>query len=131
MRVNEEEETNASKHPGSHVLFEPCADMLKSLGLHAYESLLTVQENGNVLVPVQNVGGGSAIRLEKGMKIGSLSSITENIEDVHFCKDYPEEVEDEKESKNDGEKPEELLKNEQCQSSQMKESSCGCEIHTL
>jgi len=38
---------------------------------------VTVQDNGNALIPVQNADGGSSVHLEKGMEIGIVSPVLE------------------------------------------------------
>ena len=42
---------------GTDVVFEPKLNLLKSYGLDSHESLVKVQDNGHVLVPVQNTDG--------------------------------------------------------------------------
>ncbi len=43
--------TEGSEHP---VLFEPKSELLEPLGLNVQESLVRVDENGCMLVPVEN-----------------------------------------------------------------------------
>lgn len=75
VEVNQDK-SNFHVHSGSCVLFEPQAGLFEPLGLHSHESLLTVQENGCVLVSVQNPGGAT-VRLDKGLNIGVVSCVLE------------------------------------------------------
>jgi hypothetical protein len=68
---------------GSSVLFEPHAGLLQPLGLHSHESLVTVQDNGCVLVPVQNPDG-TTVRLDKGLNIGDVRCISEHSEVINY-----------------------------------------------
>ena len=53
--------SNGNALTGSDVLFEPQVNLLEPLGISTQESLVTVQKNGRVLVPIQNTDGGSSI----------------------------------------------------------------------
>ena len=55
---------------GSPLLFEPRHHALEPLGLGSHESLVTVLDDGCMLVPVHNYQGTSAF-LEAGMEVGS------------------------------------------------------------
>ena len=55
--------------PGSSVLFEPTMDQLEPLGLHSHESLVTMAEDGSMLIPLLNPQGTSA-QLEGGAEVG-------------------------------------------------------------
>ena len=61
---------------GSHLLFEP-SQQLKSSGIHSLESLVTVCEDGCMLVPMVNVQGASA-ELYGGMEVGVVSCVGDN-----------------------------------------------------
>ena len=49
-----EAQVNPTFEAGTELLFEPNAESLRALGLSAQESLLCVQKNGMVLIPLQN-----------------------------------------------------------------------------
>ena len=55
--------------PGDSLLFEPVNDHLESKGLYSHESLVTIDRDGCMLVPMVNVHG-AATRLIEGMEIG-------------------------------------------------------------
>ena len=57
--------------PGDSVLFEPSNCQLEHKGLYSQESLVTVDDDGCILVPMVNVHGASTSLLE-GMEIGHV-----------------------------------------------------------
>jgi len=59
---------------GPPVLFEPESEVLTSTGLVLPESLVTVDDTGCTLVPVQNCEG-VCVHLEEEMKIGTVRHV--------------------------------------------------------
>ena len=59
---------------GTEVLFEPNAESLRALGLSAQESLLCVQRDGTVLIPLQNFKQDT-VDLEVGFKLGGVEPL--------------------------------------------------------
>ena len=76
MKVDHSDQLGCSVSNGSHVLFKP---EVEPLGLHSHESLVTVQDNGCVLVPVQNPEGTS-ICLDEGLNVGVVRYNTDCFE---------------------------------------------------
>ena len=76
---------NISVLPGQSVLFEPMSDQLECNGLHSHESLVMVDVDGCMLVPMANVYG-TATRLTEGMEVGyaqpleSIKSVTHDVQ---------------------------------------------------
>ena len=58
---------------GSPVLFEPKPEIL---GLSSHESVVTVRDNGCIVVPIRNPLGGS-VCMTKGLQIGTVRCVTE------------------------------------------------------
>ncbi len=65
---------------GDELLFEPNTNFLKSHGLSAQESLLTVRPHGTILIPMQNFQT-STVRLEEGMEIGQVELLGVSAQD--------------------------------------------------
>ena len=61
---------------GSPVLFEPKPDVFEILGLSSHESVVTVRDNGCIVVPIRNPVGGS-VCMTKGLQIGTVRCVTE------------------------------------------------------
>ena len=61
---------------GSPVLFEPKPDVFEILGLSSHESVVTVRDNGCIVVPIRNPVGGSVCMM-KGLQIGTVRCVTE------------------------------------------------------
>ena len=59
---------------GECLQFEPEHQSLDSLGVSALESLISVDDKGIAIVPIQNCQG-SSIRLEKGTRLGTIRPI--------------------------------------------------------
>ena len=57
------------------LLFEPEHAALEPLGVNAYESVVGVDENGEVWLPIENYQGVTA-RLEAGMHLGTIRETT-------------------------------------------------------
>ena len=64
--------------PGSPVLFEPLGHQLESVGLQSHESLVTMGDDGCILVPLLNVQGSSS-SLEEGMELG-IATCMQNLD---------------------------------------------------
>ena len=79
VKVYHSDQLGCSVSNGSHVLFEPEVGLFEPLGLHSHESLVTVQDNGCVLVPVQNPEGTS-VCLDEGLNVGVVRCITDCFE---------------------------------------------------
>ncbi len=62
--------------PGGSVLFEPSNGQLEPKGLYSQESLITIDDDGCMLVPMVNVHGASTQLLE-GMNIGCVQPLDE------------------------------------------------------
>ena len=56
------------------MLFEPKHDLLAPLGVNASECVVTVTEDGEVLLPVNNYQGITA-HMEAGMQLGTVRSV--------------------------------------------------------
>ena len=69
-------DSNSSELVGTDALFEPQLELLKSYGLDSHESLVKIQDNGHVLVPVQNTDGSCSVNLDVGRDIGVLKCVT-------------------------------------------------------
>ena len=59
---------------GTPLLFEPRHNALEPLGIGSHESLVTVLDDGCMMVPIQNYQGTSAF-LEAGMEVGCAVSV--------------------------------------------------------
>ena len=59
---------------GTEILFEPNTESLRALGLSAQESLLCVQRDGTVLIPLQNFKQDT-VDLEVGFKLGGVERL--------------------------------------------------------
>ena len=59
---------------GTGIHFEPIAESLRALGLSAHESLLCVQRDGTVLIPLQNFKQDT-VDLEVGFKLGGVEPL--------------------------------------------------------
>ena len=60
--------------PGTEILFEPNAEPLRALGLSAQESLLSVQKDGTVLIPLQNFKQNT-VNIEAGFELGGAEPL--------------------------------------------------------
>lgn len=65
------------------MLFEPQCGLFEPPGLHSHESLVTVQKNGCVLVPVQNPDGAT-VQLDKGLDVGVVQCVSEFCDVVSY-----------------------------------------------
>ena len=61
-----EMDSNSSELVGMDAMFEPQLELLKSYGLDSHELLVKIQDNGHVLVPVQNTDGGCSVKFGWG-----------------------------------------------------------------
>lgn len=59
---------------GDSILFEPSNDILESYGLYSQESLVTVDKDGCMLIPMVNVHGAPS-RLSEGTEIGYAQTL--------------------------------------------------------
>ena len=64
---------------GAEVVFEPKVNALQSYGLSSPESILSVNANGNLLIPLQNFRQNST-NLEAGMELGTIERFDGQIE---------------------------------------------------
>ena len=79
--------------PGTEILFEPNAEPLRALGLSAQESLLCVQKDGTVLIPLQNFKQNT-VNIEAGFELGGAEPLqTEFLMQQAGCSlNFPDEV---------------------------------------
>ena len=64
---------------GAEVVFEPKVNALQSYGLSSPESILSVNANGNLLIPLQNFRQNST-NLEAGMELGTIERFDGQVE---------------------------------------------------
>ena len=63
--------------PGEQFIYEPQRESLELLRLSGVDSLVTVHEEGTILIPVQNFRGGKVI-VPKGVKLGRVEPYDES-----------------------------------------------------
>ena len=79
---------------GTELLFEPNTESIGALGLSAQESLLCVQKNGTVLIPLQN-SKQNTVDMQAGFELGGVEGLqTRVVMQLSDCSlDFPEKSE--------------------------------------
>ena len=79
--------------PGTEIIFEPSAESLRTLGLSAQESLLCVQKDSTVLIPVQNFKQNT-VDIQAGFELGGVETLQTkfHVQPSNCSLDMPEEV---------------------------------------
>ena len=87
-----EAQVNPTFEAGTELLFEPNAESLGALGLSAQESLLCVQKNGTVLIPLQNFKQNT-VDIQAGFELGGVEGLQRIVMQPSDCSlDFPEKV---------------------------------------